>query len=84
LTCYHSFFQLLAALFGAVVVPPYPVEFAALYCYLMFALSELYAIDTSRKIMTTVMSSITSSSYFHFLNAALTKALAAASGAFCS
>jgi len=40
--------------------------------------------DTSKNIITTVISSITSSSYFHFLNAALTKAFAAASGAFYS
>jgi hypothetical protein len=51
---------------------------------LILARSELYAIDTSRKIITTVISSITSSSCFHFLNAAFTSALAAASGAFYS
>lgn len=58
------------------------VQLQHFFHYFYCCLTELKAMPTSKNIMTTVMSSMTSSSYFHFLKAALTSAFAAASGAF--
>jgi hypothetical protein len=59
---------------------PKPIQ----YSLHLVVFCELKAIETSKNMMTQVISSMTSSSCFHFLKAALTKALAAASGAFYS